>query len=348
AIVRTVTYRNAGTAPVTLALAAALSGPTGPGVISVSPATLTIPAGGTAATVITAHTDGALANGLYGGALVATGGDVRVETPIGVEREAEHFELTLQLAHDGAPVGGFVIITGADGIPDFRFPDGALTVRLLRGRYAIDAYPDGPAFAFVASPRLDLDADKTVVLDDAGARSFELALGDDGVALALSSLTYTDLTTFHSGSTTGIGVPASAVQAGPDLPPDEVTGTAFATFSDDLFGEAKSIYHLARVERGHVPNGWREVIDRRALATVEAHHAGRADHLHRKGAVPLFDDGVNGLIGELGFFQNVYAGPFDRTERFFGRGFVWATAFVDFLPLPADPGGFARATALRR
>ena len=100
-VTRTVTYRNGGTAPITLSLA--LTGDSG--TFSLAATSVTVPAGGTATTTVTADTRGAGADGFKSGRLVATGtGDVRVETPVAVNREVESYDITLEhVGRDGQP-----------------------------------------------------------------------------------------------------------------------------------------------------------------------------------------------------------------------------------------------------
>ncbi|MEV6495673.1 S8 family serine peptidase, partial [Actinoplanes sp. NPDC051633] len=83
-VTKTVTYRNGGAAAITLSLA--LTG--GAGAFTVAASSLTVPAGGTATTTVTADTRGDRPDGFLTGRLVATGpGDVKVETPVAVNRE---------------------------------------------------------------------------------------------------------------------------------------------------------------------------------------------------------------------------------------------------------------------
>ena len=342
-IVRTVRYRNGGGAPITLAIAASLSqtagGPTPPGMIGVAPAQVMVPAGGTGEVTVTVTTRGDLADGLYSGALVATavaGGDVRIETPIAVEREFESFDLVLDILDNaGAPTGATVFVTPADDVRPILFVDGSASLRLRRGRYAIDTTVFGFPGAFLAYPRLQLDADTKVVFDSRLARPVAVDVGDPGVTIAATSWQYIDYAMNHAtGSIANFAL--SGAQLGPDAPPDELVGSVLSTLSDDPSGSPTRIYNLAHSERGHVPAGWRETLGPAQLATVDARHVGRDDAIYDKGAMPVFVDPVHGLEGMLSLLDE-YHGPFERTERFFGPGFIWSDAFVDNRSLPEDP-----------
>ncbi|MFC7584989.1 S8 family serine peptidase [Nonomuraea antimicrobica] len=95
-----VSYTNLGDQPVTLALKAAMSGDAK---LSVADATLTIPAGGTAATTVTLDPAG-LGLGTYSGAVTAEADGVRLTTPVGAVRDVPKFDLTIRtLDRDGKP-----------------------------------------------------------------------------------------------------------------------------------------------------------------------------------------------------------------------------------------------------
>jgi hypothetical protein len=74
-ISRTVTYRNEGAEPLTLNFRLEAKGPNGEaapsGMFTFSPATLSVPVGGSATATVTANTRANAADGLYSGALIA-------------------------------------------------------------------------------------------------------------------------------------------------------------------------------------------------------------------------------------------------------------------------------------
>src|SRR5581483_968128 len=149
--VRTVHYQNDGADPVTLALAATLTGPDGsttPGMVSVAPASLTVPAGGSADATVTIDTQLPAPLGVFGGTVVATGDDLRVITPIGIDREAAAFDLAVQvLDHKGDEVKAHVSITGVapfgDPVRDVSFDEnvkGHKSFHLPAGTYSVTAF----------------------------------------------------------------------------------------------------------------------------------------------------------------------------------------------------------------
>ncbi|MFD0312826.1 S8 family peptidase [Streptomyces flavalbus] len=179
---KTVTYHNSGAEPVTLDLAThALGGdgaPAAEGMFRVAPARLTVPAGGSATAHVTADTRSGTTDGLFGGALVATSGTTVVaRTALGAEREVESYDLTIRHLDAAGRLTGDAY-SGVKGIQSANASvwrsvedaDGEVTVRLPRGRYALQGTvfgaPSGrEGTAVLVRPRFDLTADATVVMD---------------------------------------------------------------------------------------------------------------------------------------------------------------------------------------
>ncbi|MEV4621153.1 S8 family serine peptidase [Asanoa sp. NPDC049573] len=194
---RQIAYTNTGAAPVTLALSVSLSRrgetPSGPGLGTVSPASLTIPAGGTATANLRIDPN-AGANGLYSGRLLATAGPggAQVSVPIGFYTQPQQHNLTVRI------VGGYrqVVMLQSmvanrlnDTDPAFGGEPNAIwsgefhetdvpntlevTLRLAHGGvYALDTQllwenqSDGAKnFAMFTKPELTLDRDTTVTFD---------------------------------------------------------------------------------------------------------------------------------------------------------------------------------------
>ena len=83
-IAKTITYTNPGAEPATLDVTAEMTGPDGnaapAGMFTVSPAEVTVPAGGSAQVTMTTDTRVEATDGQYSGAVVATGGDTTRHT----------------------------------------------------------------------------------------------------------------------------------------------------------------------------------------------------------------------------------------------------------------------------
>ncbi|HEX6684386.1 MAG TPA: S8 family serine peptidase, partial [Candidatus Limnocylindrales bacterium] len=177
-----VTYRNAGATDVTLDLALNItgktSGPAAAGMFTVSPASVTVPAGGEATVTVTVNpTAGAL--DLYGGYLVGTAGGASVRTSVGAHVEPEMYNLTVPaLAKDGRQADGIsqVELWGPNlGTFQTKYYRGGVTptFRVPPGTYSLMGYiftMDEPnlfalASAVVGEPQLRVTGDVTVTLD---------------------------------------------------------------------------------------------------------------------------------------------------------------------------------------
>jgi subtilisin family serine protease len=179
---KTVTYRNAGTTDVTLNLAVSASSDTGsvakPAQLNVSPATLTVPAGGTAdATVTLDPNTGDL--GLYSGKLVAGSADGQtvLDAAVGYDRELLHTLTFTATARDGRPstyATAFLLNldTGAYQ-PVYLWTGQPVQVDVKEGQYAVLSFVstmDAPNVAqidltAIAKPQLNVSADMDVALD---------------------------------------------------------------------------------------------------------------------------------------------------------------------------------------
>ncbi|MGW0430948.1 S8 family serine peptidase [Micromonospora sp. NPDC003197] len=184
-VTRTVTYRNSGTAPVTLDLTATLTGPDGApapaAMIAVSPAQISVPAGGTAAVNVTVDTSVSAPDGQYTGRITATpaGAGTPVSTLLSVLRDVERYALTVQvLDRHGVTAADHVsnVASWADHSTVADWTPGGHTTRLPAGDYTVgamvftDAYTDAESITLLAQPKLSLTRDTTLVLDARAGR----------------------------------------------------------------------------------------------------------------------------------------------------------------------------------
>ena len=147
-IVRKLTYRNSGTAPLTLRVAAELRDPAGKpapaGMVAVTPSEVTIPAGGQADVTLTTVTALDAPDGLYSGVVTATGGETSLRTPVGLTKEVESYNVKLTfLDHDGKPTPEYFYRFVDLATPKAYFdhdPSGTLTARVPKGRFYFDAF----------------------------------------------------------------------------------------------------------------------------------------------------------------------------------------------------------------
>ncbi|WP_018681383.1 S8 family peptidase [Actinokineospora enzanensis] len=178
---RTITYHNDGAAPVTLNLELALTGtdgaPAPAGLVRPASPTVTVPAHGTADTVLTMTPRSGKADS-YGGLLVAQTADgTAIRTPVGVTEEPESYQLALDVKdRNGAPadLGGLTLIsidTGEVLTLDPRAP-----MRVVAGTYAVETWADTPrpgrepVTTVFAHPGVRVDKDTTVAFDARAAK----------------------------------------------------------------------------------------------------------------------------------------------------------------------------------
>jgi subtilisin family serine protease len=185
---RTVTYTNAGSDDVTLALATDVTDSADTPVadaVTLSAGSVVVPAGGTAS-VDMAVEDGPGAIGAIGGMLVATGTDgTTVRTPVGWAKEREYVNLTVRAVdRAGEPVtadtwGAAIKLDPENGGvfgTNLWFEDGVATARVIPGVYSPMAFietfgADGEVTEalFLASGEVDATADAEVLLDGTAA-----------------------------------------------------------------------------------------------------------------------------------------------------------------------------------
>ncbi|MEV7617765.1 S8 family serine peptidase [Streptomyces sp. NPDC089799] len=191
---RKVTYRNLGTAPVTLNLSATATGPDGKpapaGFLAFDKAKLTVPAGGTASAGLTLNTRlGGSVNGRYTGRAVATGAGQNVRTAVVAEREVESYALTLRhTGRDGKhPATYYSALYGLTGpATGLRFENHenspSETIRVPKGSYLLDSrvVVDPEDFEsgldWISQPRLDVTRATTVAVDARTAKPVDVTV----------------------------------------------------------------------------------------------------------------------------------------------------------------------------
>jgi subtilisin family serine protease len=282
--VRTVTYRNAGTAGVTLSLKVDAAGPAG--MFTTSADTVHVPAGGEAAVTVSADVTVDAPPGLYSGALVATAGQTRVVTPLGVHKERESYDLTVSyLDHDGARTrNAFATVVGWDEMewawPVVR-PDGTSTVRLPKGRYNLGAFIDSArGTALVTRPVVDLTRNLAVTLDARAAKPVVLAVPEPSATLGFVEVGYTFHRPYHAegAGMTLVGYDFDSVwTAQVGTAPDKLIGLVAAQWArpDGAgdFADSPFLYATAEAFPGRLPTGFRKNYRASDLATVRQRFA---------------------------------------------------------------------------
>ncbi|MGW1202351.1 S8 family peptidase [Streptomyces cyaneofuscatus] len=206
-----VTYRNNGTADVTVDLA--LEAPTGgdgqpapAGFFTLGAQRITVPAGSTAAVDLTADTRlGGTVDGSYSATVVATGGGQTVRTAAAVDRESESYDVTFKtLGRDGAPStawhadlkGYRESATGLRFFPDLS-SGSTTTVRLPRGTYSLaadllaDPAAPGKGADLISNPELSVTGPTTVTLDARTTRPVKVTVPDPAARPTRAGMMYT-------------------------------------------------------------------------------------------------------------------------------------------------------------
>ncbi|WP_405691867.1 S8 family peptidase [Streptomyces sp. NBC_00057] len=205
------TYRNLGTADVTLDLAVTATGPKGKpapaGFFTLGADKVTVPAGGTADVPLTVNTKlGGTADGSYSAYVVGTGGGQTVRTAAAVEREIESYDLTVKtIGRDGKPaefaetdlyglsgtaLGQWLSPTSTDGTAKVRVPRGGY---VLNTGVTVDPEDYSKGTDWLAQPKLDVTKNLTVTLDARKAKPVNITVPAAGAKslLAASDLQFT-------------------------------------------------------------------------------------------------------------------------------------------------------------
>ncbi|WP_343240410.1 S8 family serine peptidase [Streptomyces sp. SID14515] len=194
-VVRTLTYRNSADADVTLDLTASGAGPGGEaapeGMFTVSPGSVTVPAGGAAEVTVTADTAIDAPDGQYSAAVVATGGRQSVRSAAAVDRETPSYPVRLRhLGRDGRAAAAFqTYVTGLSGEAagqEFALDEtgDSTELRLPVGEYSVqgivlaDRADSTKGADWIAQPKLTVDGPQDVTLDARTAKPVDITVPD--------------------------------------------------------------------------------------------------------------------------------------------------------------------------
>jgi subtilisin family serine protease len=340
AVTKTITYRNLGATDVTLDLAVDTGAAAG--MFSLSANEVTVPAGGTATVDVTGDARAGTVDGAFTGVVLASAGDSVTRTPVGLVREEESYNLTLNFLDDkGQPTSHYDSLLR--GLDDNTWgylydEDGSVTIRLPKGRYVIDNLiltEEDTHGNSVLLPGVALDRDLTFDVDARDTRPIEVtppkpAAFDGGRATYLvraengrfasgSVDTYTelsDLTTARLGD----ALPGTTTTNG--------VSTSWRDADEVVYGLAWSLPEY--------PTGFTKVARWRDLAAVHVDMGPGGEGLI--GGTGLLASTTSGLyIGGT----NTYLAPLPRTQKFYVTtdGLRWSSDMV-------QASGFEIATEL--
>ncbi|CAM3355834.1 S8 family serine peptidase [Kibdelosporangium persicum] len=211
AITKTLTYTNQGTAPVTFTLAADIKNedgsPAPQGMFTITPALVTVPAGGQTAVTVTADVGVNGPAGAFSGTITATAGATVVRTPIAVHREVESYDVDLSaIAHDGTPSVDyryrFVPINEETVYK--AFVTGPTTVRLPAGEYTYTGFVRDSATgrrAYVVEPTFTVSGNTSLVFDAREAVPVDITVDDPSARDVYTQLDFERTTNTQFGLT---------------------------------------------------------------------------------------------------------------------------------------------------
>jgi subtilisin family serine protease len=357
AIVRTVTYRNTGSTPVTLTLKAQGSGPTGKaapaGFFKLAASTLTVPAGGTARTTLTANTRVKAVDGVYSGYLTATAPGVQVQTPFAVNREVESYNVKLvHTNRDGTKAKDYLtVLTDLASFTSYDvFGAGpTTTLRLPKGNYGLFTWistgsetkedTTDDTTTMLVQPKVVVSRSSTVKLDARLGRPIKVTVPKKDAAPTLIAMG-ADWT----GKDYGTGATAIAdrfegqfsAQIGPKNKVKGFTGSFNASFArlDAKGSAAKSpyLYDLAYYRTGSFYTGFTRAVHAKDLATLSTTY--RTQGVGAQGIKSNWAriPGVGGGISTMSPFDL----PLRRAEYVNAeKGVTWGSYFDEMLP-PVD------------
>ncbi|MEV5707729.1 S8 family serine peptidase [Actinoallomurus sp. NPDC052274] len=190
ALTQQLSWTNSGSSAVTLKLAARLATPEGKSVDALGvPATVSVPAGGSASVTLTLDPGRLSTAGRYSGAVTATADGVALRVPVGATAEPETHTLTLKATPipgtpDGA-LGGYIEVVDIDnqalydGWADIP-ADGVARLTVPAGHYSVfgsvgDTTKGKERSAFAGDPEVTVQGDTTVTLDGSRAEPVRLS-----------------------------------------------------------------------------------------------------------------------------------------------------------------------------
>ncbi|MCW3814923.1 S8 family serine peptidase [Micromonospora sp. DR5-3] len=347
-IARTLTYRNAGTAPLTLDLAPEVTGPDGrsapAGMFTLSASRLTVPAGGTAQVTVTADTRLGV-DGYWTGRIRARSGGLVAVTPLAVNREVESYNLTVSHRDraGGTPEFYFTTLVGLDEYRsvDVYDADGEAQVRVPKGRYGLnsvifetDAQGEPAGAGMLAQPQLVVDQDLRITVDARSAKPVLATVPQRDAKVALidvsanwfsadASYGFTLWSFDFAGLTSG--------QLGQAATASTFVGAVSVQWADWQATSSPYLYATSGVLPGRFPTGFVKHYQQRDLATVVQRFRGGYPGLAAERVVfPESDYNIGGSAIVL-----PTTAPGQRVEHYNTAGMRWSSE-INFGALDED------------
>ncbi|MBQ1025621.1 S8 family serine peptidase [Micromonospora sp. C95] len=334
-IQREVTWRNTGTAPLTLDLGIEATGPDGEtapaGVFTLGTEQVEVPAGGTASATVTVDTSLDSPDGHYTGRVVARSGDLVAVTPVAVHKEVESYTLTLShLSREGTvPDDYATFLLGLDEFVDILAydPDGTAEVRVPKGRYGLASFlldADSESLTLMSRPELMVRSDAEIVVDARTAGPVRMTVPDRSATPALVAV---DATFLLDDGSAGFGAVADdfgglfSGQVGGRTAADHFFATFSSQFADLEAASSPYLYALAEMVPGRMPAGLTRNYRSSDLATVkQTFRDGYPGTLAERMSFAVFEPDLGGWALAL-----PAAVPGQRVEYYSTRDVRWST-----------------------
>ncbi|MGW7520970.1 S8 family peptidase [Streptomyces sp. NPDC054796] len=343
---RPLTYHNAGDQPVTLQLATKEytfdGSPDSNGTFSVSPRTLTVPAGGTAQATVTADTSRPTDNGTLTTVVTATGDNGQSVRATGkVERQVEMYDLTLtHTGRDGKATADYRTMLAGLTNDYWAWPyesDGSVTLRLPEGSYALDSTlttKDNAGitgYDWLAQPLLKLTKDTTVALDARKAKPVNVSVPNSKAEQQAVSMGYAAQ---HNGVSYGQSYWAGTfkglrtAQLGGAVPDSELSAGAMAVWQAPRKGSTHTHYRMVWRRAGSMFTGLSQKVTSKQLAKVTV---GLGSSVPGRTSTLDVEPSMVGelYLGSVAFQQTV---PATSVEYLGGTGTRWSHQFTSFAP----------------
>ncbi|MBQ0906664.1 S8 family serine peptidase [Micromonospora sp. U21] len=342
-VTREVGWRNDGPDPLTLDLTLEVTGPNGQpapaGMFALGASQVTVPAGGTAGTTVTADTRLGT-DGHWTGRIVARSGSAVAVTPVAVNREVESYQLTVRhLDTTGAAATDHITaLVDLDTFAtyDLYDPDGTVDTRVPKGRYGLVSLlfaADG--VAQLAQPELVIDGDTTRTVDARKARPVRTAVPERSAAPALVDIGanwVTDDRAYGFGVISPDFTGLATGHLGRAVSGDRFFATVSSQWAQPEVANSPYPYALSEKFSGRMPTGFDKTYRSRDLASVTHRFRGGYPGLTAERVVfPHLDPDLGGWA--VGLTTVV---PGQRVEHYNTRGLRWSSELM--FGVPTDEG----------
>lgn len=319
AVRKTLTYRNAGSKPLSLRLSTVFRGPGGKAApasaLRLSARRVVVPAGGRAEVTVSATGNHKGKDGLYGGRIQAKGPDgLSIVTPLGLDKEPESYDLKIKhLDRSGRQTTDFHdVVFGVDNKTMQEFSGSAETgsvtsVRLRKGVYSLESgFESGPESDpdsdLLVRPLVKLDRDRSYTMDARQAKPISIRVPEKSARPAILDVGYVREgpagRSLDSSLTAGDFGGIRLAQLGPEVAKDKLRSRIGTQLGDPGpkgdFAGTPYIYALLWRQDGSFFNGFRRTLKDSQLASVTRRFG--AQRSDRAGTI-LLSAAIDGVPG---------------------------------------------------